>query len=63
VNRFEALDTLYKVNKLIQEDQFGQAMIAIGMNDEAFPEGQSLEELLQAFQVRIADLMRVAGIK
>jgi hypothetical protein len=63
VNRFEAIDKLYKVQKLIDKEQFGQAMLEIGMNDDQFPEGQSLEELIQAFQVRVADLMRVAGVK
>jgi len=63
LNRFEAIDKLYKVQKLIDKELFGQAMLEIGMNDEQFPEGQSLEELLQAFQVRVADLMKVAGVK
>lgn len=63
MNRFEAIDKLYKVQKLIDKDLFGQAMLEIGMNDDQFPEGQSLEELLQAFQVRVADLMKVAGVK
>ena len=63
MNRFEAIDKLYKVQKLIDKELFGQAMLEIGMNDEQFPEGQSLEELLQAFQVRVADLMKVAGVK
>lgn len=63
MNRFEAIDKLYKVQKLIDKELFGQAMLEIGMTDEQFPEGQSLEELLQAFQVRVADLMKVAGVK
>lgn len=63
MNRFEAIDKIYKIQELMDQKQLGQAMIEAGMTDEQFPDGQSLEELLQAFQVRVADLMKLAGLK
>lgn len=63
MNRFEAIDKALEINALVQQNKFGEAMLAIGMTDEQFPEGESVEELLQAFQVRFADLIRKAGIE
>jgi hypothetical protein len=37
-------------------------MTLIGMDDQAFSPEQSLDELLQVFMVRFADLARQAGV-
>jgi len=62
LNRFEALDLLYEVNKLVNEQKFGAAMQLIGMDDAAFAPEQTMDEMLQVFMVRFADLARQAGI-
>lgn len=62
LTRFEALDLLTEVNTLVSEQKFGAAMTLIGMDDQAFSPEQSLDELLQVFMVRFADLARQAGV-
>lgn len=62
MNRFEALDKLAKVQKLMDDQRYGQAMQEVGMNDDLFPDGQSLDELFGAFMVRVADLCKIAGL-
>jgi hypothetical protein len=63
MTRFEALALLQKVSMLISQEKIFEAMAAIVMDDSVFPEGQKLEEIFQAFEVRLADLMKYAGIK
>ena len=62
LSRFEALDLLYDVNQLVNQQKFGAAMKLIGMDDAAFAPEQPLDEMLQVFMVRFADLARQAGI-
>lgn len=62
INRFEAIDLLIKIQRLLNEEKYGEAMMAIGMDDSVFPEGQTLEEIFQAFQVRLSDLAKQAGV-
>lgn len=63
MNRFEALDAVYKINELLEEKRLGEAMQVAGMTEELFPEGATLSELIEIFQVRLTDLMKIAGIK
>lgn len=63
MNRLEALDRIETIMKHISNKELAKAMMAAGMTDEHFPEGVPLEELTQAFEVRVADLCRVAGLK
>lgn len=63
MTRFEALDLLQEVSRLVNEGQIGTAMQKIGMDDMPFSEAMTLEELAEIFQVRVADLAKYAGVK
>lgn len=62
LTRFEALDLLMKVNNLLAQERYFQAMAAIGMEGQPFEEQIPLEELAQIFAVRLSDLCKYAGI-
>jgi hypothetical protein len=62
LDRFEALDLLNAIHKEIQLGNIGKAMKLSGMNPAPFGEPESLEQLTQAFTVRMHDLMRYAGL-
>lgn len=63
LDRFEALDLLVKVQAELEAGRYGTAMKLVGMTDDLFPEGQTLEELTQAFSVRLGDLTKKAGLQ
>jgi len=64
LDRFQALDLLVVVQKLMDESRYGSAMLMVGMTEAAFPSNDSnLQELMDAFKVRLADLMRRAGVR
>ena len=63
MNQFDAIDLLYKVSQELDNKQLGEAMKLIGMTEDLFPEGAEFSELLEVFQVRLNDVMKIAGIK
>lgn len=63
LTRFEALDLIMEINKLLEEQKYGSAMAKIGMENMPYADETTLEELMQVFEVRMSDLMRYAGIK
>lgn len=62
IDRFEALDLLNAIHKELQLGNVGKAMALSGMSPAPFGEPESIEQLSQAFSVRVADLMKYAGL-
>lgn len=63
LDRFDALDLLVEVNDLIQAQKYGAAMRLLGMTPEMFAPEQTIEELAQVVEVRMAALAKQAGVK
>lgn len=63
INQFEALDLLVAIMKDVNADRYGSAMVRIGMNPDLFDETQTLDELMGAFQVRLIELAKIAGVQ
>lgn len=63
LTRFEALDLLQEISRLVNQGQIGAAMEKIGMDAMPFSEEMTLEELADVFSVRVADLAKYAGVK
>ena len=63
LTRFEAIDLLQEISKLVNEGRIGAAMQKLGMDQQPFDESLSLEELAEIFSVRLTDLAKYAGVK
>ena len=63
MTKYEAIDLLGTIMPLLEAKKYGSVMQALGMDLSIFDESQTLEELLQVLQVRLNDLMKLAGVK
>ena len=57
VNKIELLGKLAKVNAALENNDYGQLALALGMT-KAMVEEMSLEDIFEAMTVRMADLNR-----
>lgn len=57
MNKIKLLGTLAKVNKALENNDYGQLALALGMS-EAMVEEMTLEDIFAAMTVRMADLNR-----
>jgi hypothetical protein len=57
MNKIELLSTIAKVNKALESNDYGQLALALGMT-KAMVEEMSLEDIMGAMTVRMADLNR-----
>jgi hypothetical protein len=57
MNKIELLSTIAKVNKALDSNDYGQLALALGMT-KAMVEEMSLEDIMGAMTVRLADLNR-----
>lgn len=61
VGRFEAIEILMKINTSIEAQNYAEAFRLAGISEDLF-DGEPLDRVTQAFEVRLADLMKIAGI-
>jgi len=57
MNKIELLGMLAKVNKALENNDYGQLALALGMS-KAMVEEMTLEDIFGAMTVRMADLNR-----
>ena len=57
MNKIELLGKLAKVNAALENNDYGQLALALGMT-KAMVEEMSLEDIFEAMTVRMADLNR-----
>jgi hypothetical protein len=55
MNKLKALSMLPKINKALEDNDYGQLALALGMTAEMIND-MSIEEIMQAMTVRMADL-------
>jgi|688.fasta_scaffold2619609_2 hypothetical protein len=57
MNKIELLSTIAKVNKALESNDYGQLALALGMT-KAMVEEMSINDIMEAMTVRMADLNR-----
>jgi hypothetical protein len=57
MNKIELLSTIAKVNKALDSNDYGQLALALGMT-KAMVEEMSINDIMEAMTVRMADLNR-----
>jgi len=57
MNKIELLSIIAKVNKALESNDYGQLALALGMT-KAMVEEMSINDIMEAMTVRMADLNR-----